>query len=1027
MKLTIFYSLFMKYFKQMHLSKFLSILFCFFFINNGFAQLVVNKGIDKLTLIETLVGSGVDVDPESVIINCPPISYGAFGGETNVGVANGLIMTTGNADDAAGPNNFSRTGSNNFNDAGDEDLELLIPGFSLLNACVIEFDFKPKSDTLSFNYVFGSEEFSEFVEGDFNDVFGFFVSGPGIDGPFSENAENIAIVPGTEIPVSIQTINNGAVSYGEPMGPCNNCEYFVFNGDGECFFNEPSCTDETYIQYDGFTTVLTTGIPVQPCETYHIKLAIADSGDSGLDSGVFIQGQSFSTKGIEIIAGGYEDGVDFPNAAAGCTNAKLTFINNLDIDEARTISYDIGGTAQEGVDYESIPTEVSFEAGESEVEFIFDILDDGIANEDRYLEIYFFNANCSGSQFDTIRLTIEDFPVFTVSEDQSICLGNETELLAQNGFNYNWTDSSFSNPNLAKQTIAPQETTTYTCNIDYGRCKESLSTTVTVIDCTGAGCPEPITEITTIATEVCSGNNVSLAAILDKPELASIVWDGPAEITDGEFVATNINCAPAIQTFTATATCLSDPTNTSTASIELTVYPTNITAFLNDNLLGCSVGVFPSRLCSAYISVSEKQIFETCSEGEATFEVSYNIENACIETFEYSVSYNCTAPYIMGEATVNEVYVCDGEKPDISISDFNINDEASLYFAFHNNANLSEIGYTNATKIYAYSLENLEELINDSIPCGQEIFVTPFIAKTITDLNSFSLSEECVSLGNTEAIIFLCPIEISTACICDNVTNTYDLNVSISGGFPGASTNALFSVTGDVFEGMVSHSEDFQIAELPDSTSYTINVSDEKGCMATASEMIFCQDKLPIELMSFSAEAMPNGNQLKWITATEINNAYFTINTSKDGLHFKKLTTLNGTGNSNTHKAYNFLDRAATAGITYYQLIQTDFDGTTTTAGYVEVERGEATNFNTINLYPNPVNEQLTIQINQNTNEFVNISLTNLQGQLMFNKVYDAQVGSNELQLNTESLSKGIYVVAIDNGTTVYYQKLMKQ
>jgi len=167
--------------------------------------------------------------------------------------------------------------------------------------------------------------------------------------------------------------------------------------------------------------------------------------------------------------------------------------------------------------------------------------------------------------------------------------------------------------------------------------------------------------------------------------------------------------------------------------------------------------------------------------------------------------------------------------------------------------------------------------------------------------------------------------------------------------------------------------------------------------------------------------------QLKWITATEINNAYFTINTSKDGVHFEKLTTLSGKGNSNTTQHYDFLDRNSTNGITYYQLLQTDFDGTTEIVGYVEITRGEIATLNTINLFPNPVNEQLTIQYSQNNNQPVNISFTNSTGQLMLTKSYEAQNGFNEIQMNTVSLSKGVYVITVDTGTEVYYQKLMKQ
>jgi len=1024
----------MKYFKKMHFSKLLIFLICILLADTSYSQLVVEKGINEAALIETLIGSGVEVVPNSIDIRCRDNAYGAFSGETNVGIANGLIMTTGDAADAAGPNNDSRGNSNNFSNVEDKDLEELIPGFELLNVCVIEFSFKPNSDTLSFNFVFGSEEYSEFVDRDFNDVFGFFISGPGINGPYSRNAENIAVVPGTDPPqpISIQTINNGAppppYDYGEPIGPCTNCEYFIFNDDGNGFFNEESYTDETYIQYDGFTTVLTAGIAVQPCETYHIKLAIADSDDADVDSGVFIEGNSFSTQGVEITAGGYEAGANFPNAAAGCTNAKLTFTNTLDVDQERTIKYEIGGSARPGMDYESIPTEITFEAGQSEVELFFDILDDGIANEDRILEIYFEADVCGVNQIDTVRLTIEDFPVFSISEDQNICIGNEAKLLAENGFNYNWIDSSINNPSSPSQTVKPQNTTTYTSEIDYGRCNESLSTTITVTDCSGEGCPDPITEITTTSTDVCSGNYVSLAAVIDKPELANISWEGPIEITGGEFVASNTTCAPLVQTFTTVATCLSDPTNISTASIDITVYPTDISTFLNENNLGCTVGVFSKRLCSPYIEVSERQVFDTCSEGQAVFEVSYKLENSCIETFEYIVDYNCDAPYTVGDAIVNQAYVCADATPDISISDFSIEEEASLYYAFHNNSDIKNTGYTMETEIYGLSKDDLEEIVNNNIPCGQEIFVSPVIAKTMEDLNNLKFDEDCTVIGNAVPITFLCPIQIETSCVCDMIDNTFDMYASVSGGFPGLSNNALFTVSGDVFEGMVSHTEQFEVLSLPDSSSYEIIVEDEIGCTASFSETIFCSQKVPIELISFTGEVVSNGNYLKWSTATEINNDYFTIATSKDGINFEKLTTLSGNGNSNTPQYYKFLDRNTIVGTTYYQLLQTDFDGTTTIEGHIEIERREIGNNSfVINLFPNPVSEQLNLQFNQTNNQPINISLTNLLGKTVLTETYNALKGFNEVQLNTSNLSKGVYFLTIYNGLETHYQKLVKQ
>ncbi|MBK8599548.1 MAG: choice-of-anchor L domain-containing protein [Flavobacterium sp.] len=116
----------------------------------------------------------------------------------------------------------------------------------------------------------------------FNDVFGFFLSGPGITGPYTGGtAANIAVIPTTTTgsnAVSIGNVNNGIAN----AGPCRNCAYYVNN----TIVGNPS---HTYIQYDGFTVPLRATAPLICGETYHIKLAIANVSDALWDSGVFIK------------------------------------------------------------------------------------------------------------------------------------------------------------------------------------------------------------------------------------------------------------------------------------------------------------------------------------------------------------------------------------------------------------------------------------------------------------------------------------------------------------------------------------------------------------------------------------------------------------------------------------------------------------------------------------------------------------------------------------------------------------------
>jgi len=373
---------------------------------------------------------------------------------------------------------------NNFSWVEDEDLQALIPNYDIMDACVIEFDFIPEGDMLSFEYVFGSEEYFDVsLFDDFNDVFGFFVSGPGIDGEFTRGATNIAVVPGTNLPVSIQTINNGP--YRAQLdstftdGPCVNCDYFIANGNGDNFFDETWFYDASFIQYNGFTTILTADVELIPGETYHIKLAISDANDATYDTGVFIKGESFSTNVPNLMASGIQGEETFDNAVAGCVDGLFTFnlIEAYTCDV--TINFEIGGTAEAGTDYTGFDKSINIPEGSMSESFQVEILNGG--GEAKTIELYITGLSddtCGSIEIDTISLTIEDNPVFTVSEDVEIATGGSVDLVASGGTSYQWTGG----PDVATQNVMPEETTDYEVTIGYGRCSETLMTRVTVTD-----------------------------------------------------------------------------------------------------------------------------------------------------------------------------------------------------------------------------------------------------------------------------------------------------------------------------------------------------------------------------------------------------------------------------------------------------------------------------------------------------------------------------------------------------------------
>lgn len=225
-------------------------------------------------LVEAIVGEGVSYSNVSYTGTKGQVvgSAGLFnnGNAAGIGISQGILLGSGYALNARGPN-ATDGATDNLGTGGDADLTAL-SGFVTNDATVLEFDFVPDGDTVFIQYVFSSEEYNEYVFSSFNDVFAFFVNGT-----------NIALVPGTNLPVTINNVNEG-----DPYGSaCTNCQYYVNNdpSDGGPFFD---------IEPDGFTTVLTGFAVVNSGQTNHIKLAIADASDSALDSWVFIKAESFS-------------------------------------------------------------------------------------------------------------------------------------------------------------------------------------------------------------------------------------------------------------------------------------------------------------------------------------------------------------------------------------------------------------------------------------------------------------------------------------------------------------------------------------------------------------------------------------------------------------------------------------------------------------------------------------------------------------------------------------------------------------
>lgn len=282
------------------------LLFSLLIANCSFGQLFISTAFSPIVLVQdVLIGPEIGVSNVNFSGSSSAIGYFIAIG-TNLGIESGIVMTTGtvlnNGNGPHGPNNAAGSGTDN-SAGGCVALSPLIPGGTpTYNAAVLSFDLIAISDTLRFKYVFGSEEYPEFVGSSYSDIFAIFISGPGITGQ-----QNIAkILPSQN--VNINTINSGV-----------NSLLYVGNGDGS---QSPFNLSENYIQYDGFTSVLEAFSIVQSGQLYHLVFAIADAGDGIIDSGVFVEGKSFEGAIKDKVV--HEMSVEiYPNPTSMATTLKI--------------------------------------------------------------------------------------------------------------------------------------------------------------------------------------------------------------------------------------------------------------------------------------------------------------------------------------------------------------------------------------------------------------------------------------------------------------------------------------------------------------------------------------------------------------------------------------------------------------------------------------------------------------------------------------------------------------------------------
>lgn len=396
------------------------------------AQFTFDAGYDATGLAEIITGQGVTI--LNAQYNGAKFSSSKFNAvHGSFGLDSGIVLSSGRISSIAAPNGSTASGT--MNTAGDGDLDSYIHS-TTLDAAVLEFDFIPQGDSLKVKYIFASDEYPQYNCSQYNDAFAFLISGPGISG-----VQNIALVPNTTIPVTINSINSGTVG---SQGNLTNCTNL---GSGAPFTNLYVANGTNYLAFNGTTVVLEATIKLIPCQTYHIKLAIADAVDRAVDSGVFIEAGSFSSNGTFDVAATAAFTNEGNNILVeGCKKSDIVVKRTKDFDQSQTINFTYSGTATYGVDYNAAPLSLTFLPYDTVKTITLQALLDVPAEADEEIIISATTGGvCSAIPIKTMNFYIKDSFATSSLKDTFVCSAFassitakfDTSLLANNQYLWN--------------------------------------------------------------------------------------------------------------------------------------------------------------------------------------------------------------------------------------------------------------------------------------------------------------------------------------------------------------------------------------------------------------------------------------------------------------------------------------------------------------------------------------------------------------------------------------------------------------
>ncbi|MEZ4883146.1 MAG: proprotein convertase P-domain-containing protein [Chitinophagales bacterium] len=401
-------------------------------------------------------------------------------------------------------------------------------------------------------------------------------------------------------------------------------------------------------------------------------------------------------------------------------------------------------------------------------------------------------------------------------------------------------------------------------------------------------------------------------------------------------------------------------------------------------------------------------------------------------------SFNYLAPDCAGllACTLNSAGICNltllQKAASLEVCPFEgVQAEAIGVILLDNSYELGFMLYTNIADPFGsmLALNKSGQFFNDGsilgVPLDETIYVTSVLLKapfgSIVDSG-----DDCVKLGLPAEAIFLsrcdnCPILASDEVICASVGSTYQVALYVGGG-----SGPYEVLSGGILKENVTEGSILGFGPFSSTATYSVVITDANGCAQLISGDGDLCTTLPVDLIEFTGEVLEEGNLLKWVTASELNNDYFVLEHSMDGQNYEVIAEVDGQGTTSEVHSYDFMHRNAPIGLSYYRLSQIDFDGERSAYSVITLRR-KSMDMQLLNIRPVPSDSWVTITFINGSDEDVTLTIHSVDGRWINTQTLSAKQGVNEYTIDISAYASGLYHLQLANGREVINAKIMRE